>query len=233
MSESSSTAKAPKRESQPPEESSSGYADDPTLLLRGNQAPAPKSDSTNANRKSQVNKETNKKPSVHAMRAAMAHQVPLPAEDDEEYGPLDEYVDQLLGTSTSDGRPRLDQLDHEEVLRGEVPQMIFSDGTKGPVPDVVKRRAGNARAPDTPYLSSLIERWSDVDAVALERSRQGHEHRAAQEQKHEAHAELPKKAAVHSSYRGDTRGPATSGTRSDILDSRSMATNDYRAISEA
>lgn len=218
---SSSAAKAPKKESEPPEEETDyGYSDDPTLLLRSSQEPAPKSGAPNSDRKAQVTKE-HKKPSVHAMRAALAHQVPLPLEDDEEYGPLDEYVDQLLGTSTGDGRPRPDPIDHDDFLRGEMPQIIFADGTRGPAPDLVKKREGNARAPDTPYLASLIERWSDVDAVALERARQGHAHRASQEAQREAAAvEIPKHrdTPVRSSYQADSSVRMDKTSRSDVIE---------------
>jgi len=132
---------------------------------------------------------------VHAAR----HGVPLPAaeEDDEAYGLLDEYVDDLLGIPQA-RRPndwkRPSIKDTEASLQGATPQIIFGDGRRGPPKEAMPPREslqeelGPMEVPrdqrpslvpppgataaagargSTPYMSGVITGWASIDAQAV------------------------------------------------------------------
>jgi len=78
--------------------------------------------------------------SAAAIRAASRAGVPLPGleEDKEPYGLMDEYVDNLLGTPAEERpsdwrRPSIEKT--QAALRGQAPQIIYSDGRRAPPVD--------------------------------------------------------------------------------------------------
>eukprot|EP00930_Biecheleria_cincta_P038683 TRINITY_DN26569_c0_g1_i1.p1 TRINITY_DN26569_c0_g1~~TRINITY_DN26569_c0_g1_i1.p1 ORF type:complete len:238 (+),score=64.91 TRINITY_DN26569_c0_g1_i1:111-824(+) len=121
-----------------------------------------------------------KPPSAAAKRAAARLGVPLPSDEDQPYGLMDEYMDDLLGIDKKDRdsnwkRPSLQET--ESALR-ELPQIVYQDGSKGPshsrmprkeilveenASKVEKKGSGSTPAA-TPYLSGVLNNWAEIDS---------------------------------------------------------------------
>merc|ERR1719195_209488 len=84
--------------------------------------------------------------SEQVVKAAARLGVPLPStkEEDEAYGTLDAYIDDVLGVPDSkrpkEWRQRASILDSEAALGGQLPDIIFGDGRRGPALDPSARR---------------------------------------------------------------------------------------------
>lgn len=104
--------------------------------------------------------------------------VPLPIDDEEEpYGVLDEYVDDLLGTPLQERpaewqQPSQDQTEAE--LPKSVPNIIYADGRKGPVSQDEPQRSTAVSKSENPQepnkanlLEGVIKEWATVDASVI------------------------------------------------------------------
>mmetsp|Transcript_24367 Transcript_24367/g.56627 ORF Transcript_24367/g.56627 Transcript_24367/m.56627 type:complete len:303 (+) Transcript_24367:81-989(+) len=151
--------------------------------LPPNGAPAPRSGSSGKLPKdmSQV--------SAAAVRAAAQAGVPLPlaGDEDDEYGHVDNYVDDLLGTPMKDRpeewRNRSIEAAAEAALSAEMPNIIFANGRKGPpleakpeMPRLKEQEPIEMSYPDpsqlstqvSPYLNGVLTGWATVDLPALD-----------------------------------------------------------------
>lgn len=127
--------------------------------------------------------------SVAAMRAAARAGVPLPLageREEEAYGLLDEYVDDLLGVPEAQRPSDRKRPAAEASFRGTTPDIIYNDGRRGPPlqsmpgleedspakvpadprPSLVPP-PGSKAAPKTSdeFMSGVIHGWASIDAV--------------------------------------------------------------------
>jgi len=123
--------------------------------------------------------------------------VPLPSEEDDEYGLLDEYVDDLLGIPDAQ-RPnswqRPSMAETEASLKGTMPHIIFGDGRSGPpvgpkpvreglveAEAVTPTKVSDGRRPSlvpppgsaaasaasSAYMSGVIGGWATIDSQEI------------------------------------------------------------------
>lgn len=128
--------------------------------------------------------------SLKMQKHLLATGVPPPSQEEEPYGLLDDYVDDLLGVRAQDRpadwqRPDMADPQFQDAIRGMTPQIIFADGTKGPPPRPMptpERMLETYTMPDefaykppsdakpnvvTPLLDGVLTRWANVDANAV------------------------------------------------------------------
>lgn len=130
--------------------------------------------------------------SAAAVKAARLG-VPMPDTSDEgRYDILDDYVDNLLGIPKADrpsGWQRPSVADTEKALPRPAPQIIYSNGTRGPpVQALPPRQAPNvqeaSRAKDgssaasapgkaSPFLNGVIGGWAGIDAESKDTATNG------------------------------------------------------------
>lgn len=115
--------------------------------------------------------------------AARAHAarlgVLLPGDDDdEEYGVLDEYMDDLLGTPMKDRPQEWQQPSKDQTgaaLPAATPNIIFADGRKGPLEDTAQRKKlmisenpQESGAGTNNILGEVIGGWASIDKAVVE-----------------------------------------------------------------
>lgn len=117
-------------------------------------------------------------PSAAAKRAAARHGVPLLNDEEQPYGLMDEYMDDLLGIDKKerDSNWKRPSLQETETSLREAPQIVYEDGSKGPMNSRMPRKETlveekeNASKLDkkgvpTAYLSGVLNDWADVDST--------------------------------------------------------------------
>lgn len=101
------------------------------------------------------------------MLAAAEAGVPIPYDDDDEYGVVDSYIDDFLGTPAAERPSEWKPLTIEQIaskLNGPLPEIILADGTKGVASSIDKQP--QEMGPVTPFFHNIINEWSGVDASA-------------------------------------------------------------------
>ncbi|CAE8599661.1 unnamed protein product [Polarella glacialis] len=122
-------------------------------------------------------------PSAAAVKAAARAGVPLPnLDEDEPYGLMDDYVDDLLGIPKNKrSGPTLRA--PGAALQGAVPQIIFGDGTRGvpekamPRMDKFAEEAPGFEPSDleqavvlesaSPYMAGVLGDWASIDKTLV------------------------------------------------------------------
>eukprot|EP00931_Biecheleriopsis_adriatica_P094940 TRINITY_DN68572_c0_g1_i1.p1 TRINITY_DN68572_c0_g1~~TRINITY_DN68572_c0_g1_i1.p1 ORF type:complete len:284 (+),score=46.44 TRINITY_DN68572_c0_g1_i1:93-854(+) len=113
--------------------------------------------------------------------------IPIPSQDvdDEPYGVMDDYVDDLLGIPKKD-RPagwKAPSLNETEASLGKtVPKIIYQDGRRAPLPNLPQRErvaqqefsqsrttkpadASGGLKSSTPYMSGVLSGWATIDSA--------------------------------------------------------------------
>eukprot|EP00438_Fugacium_kawagutii_P021888 Skav219753 [mRNA] locus=scaffold569:223301:224872:- [translate_table: standard] len=82
----------------------------------------------------------------------------IPPKQDEPYGLLDEYVDDLLGIPLEE-RPSWQRPSWKQTGSSvDVPEMVLHDGSRGPA------LQSEAQSQPTPYLEGVLNDWAAIDA---------------------------------------------------------------------
>mmetsp|Transcript_26702 Transcript_26702/g.50173 ORF Transcript_26702/g.50173 Transcript_26702/m.50173 type:complete len:209 (-) Transcript_26702:82-708(-) len=116
-------------------------------------------------------------------RTTVQPSAPSSPSEAEDYGLLDEYVDDLLGIPPQD-RPavwtRPSWQETAASLTSAVPAMVLQDGSKGPALAALPAREGDRvnggqlsqtrqePLPATPYLAGVLTGWAEIDRSAVE-----------------------------------------------------------------